>query len=361
MNHYEERLEADLANIVDHLRGLGNEVKTAIHDAVQALLTGNDQLANQTVLGDNPINRHSQEVERLCHAFIARHLPSAGHLRLVSSAIRVNITLERVGDYAVTIAREALRLSGPVDAEQNKVLSSVAWGAESLLTDAVSAFCDRNEADARALMPVTKRMELGMDDIYQELFEGDSTRSSSETVSIFVVYNQLKRVADQSKNICDRAVFAITGETKSSKAASILFVDNDNTCHSQLAAALAKKMYPESGSYASAGANPGDEADPMLVDFLNQRGIDASGLQTRGIEALTQGLSEYNVVISLDRPVKEYITDLPFHTSSLLWEMPEISATSNEAERTERYESLYRALADKLAGLMLILVGQNAR
>ena len=56
-----------------------------------------NELAYLTVLGDNPINRNSRKLDSLCHAFIARHLPSAGHLRLMSSIVRVNVALERIG------------------------------------------------------------------------------------------------------------------------------------------------------------------------------------------------------------------------------------------------------------------------
>ena len=55
----------------------------------RALLTLDRDLAYATVLGDKPINREIRELDRLCHAFVARHLPSAGHLRFVSSVLRL--------------------------------------------------------------------------------------------------------------------------------------------------------------------------------------------------------------------------------------------------------------------------------
>ena len=54
-----------------------------------------------------------REIDRLCHKFIAVHLPSGTHLRLLSSIIRMNIELERIGEYAVTISREEVQLSSP--------------------------------------------------------------------------------------------------------------------------------------------------------------------------------------------------------------------------------------------------------
>jgi phosphate transport system protein len=108
MTHYEQRLERDLSRIKQHLASLAESIEAAVEDAVHALLTGNGKLANTTVLGDQSINRASRALDRMCHGFIALHLPSAGHLRLVSSIIRGNLSLERIGDYAVTICREVV-------------------------------------------------------------------------------------------------------------------------------------------------------------------------------------------------------------------------------------------------------------
>ena len=110
MRMYEQRLQEDLSRIRSEIRTMGDMAEELLTKAVHALLTGNSELANQTILGDHPINRQMRAIDRSCHGFIARHLPSAGHLRLVSAVIRLNIELERVGDYAVTISREALQL-----------------------------------------------------------------------------------------------------------------------------------------------------------------------------------------------------------------------------------------------------------
>ncbi len=103
MSHFEQRLEADLEAIRDWVWALGSDVEQALRHAKQALLLRDEDLAYATVLGDGPINRKSRACDRMCHAFIARHLPGAGHLREIAATIRVNVALERIGDYAVTI------------------------------------------------------------------------------------------------------------------------------------------------------------------------------------------------------------------------------------------------------------------
>ena len=115
MKHYEKRLEQDEQDIRDNTAAIAAMVGEALKNAVHAVRTGNKKLANLTVLGDGEINRAVREVDRDCHRFIVRHLPSAGHLRLMSATIRAVIALERIGDYAVSISRVATRLSSPPD------------------------------------------------------------------------------------------------------------------------------------------------------------------------------------------------------------------------------------------------------
>ncbi|MDA1299810.1 MAG: hypothetical protein O2868_07010 [Proteobacteria bacterium] len=361
MSHYEQRLEADLANVNQTVRQLANGVVLALHNAIEALLTGDVTLANMTVLGDNPINRASRQVDRLCHAFIARHLPSAGHLRLMSATVRVNVALERIGDYAVTISREFLQLSNPPGEELSRVLKSLGWGAESLLEDAVAAFCDRDVDRARTLMPDAKRMELGMDRLYSDLIDNISAGNNRDILSIFVVYNQLKRVADQAKNICDQTVFAVSGETKATRAVKILFIDRDNGCQSQMAEALARKMFPEVGSFSSAGSQPAAAINPDLLAFLERRGVATDALTVTSLATVKDHLDDYKLVVSLDEPVNEYLSRLPFHTSALTWDVETVPTGLDANEMTARLESLYRALGARLDDLMQILVGHDAR
>ena len=82
--HLEQRLENDLQNIRSRVLEQAKQVQTGVNEAVHALQTGNKKLAYATILNDHPINRTMREIDRLCHKFIAVHLPSGAHLRLLS-------------------------------------------------------------------------------------------------------------------------------------------------------------------------------------------------------------------------------------------------------------------------------------
>jgi len=94
--HYEERMEADLGEIRRKVKTVSDLVERQVQMAVQSLLHVDRDLASHVVLGDRQVNRRIKQIDHLCHAFIVRHAPSAGHLRYVSAVLRLDVALERV-------------------------------------------------------------------------------------------------------------------------------------------------------------------------------------------------------------------------------------------------------------------------
>ena len=140
MSFYDERLANDKAKIRERVVAIGRRVEQRIGEAVEALVAHDVDRCYAIVLGDLPINREIRAIDRACHAFVARHLPSAGHLRFVSSVLQMNVALERVGDYAVTIAREGVQLRANVQPELVKELQELSSKAREAMRQAVTAF-----------------------------------------------------------------------------------------------------------------------------------------------------------------------------------------------------------------------------
>jgi phosphate transport system protein len=357
---YEERLQEDLNYIREQVHAMGDMVEQALSNAIHALLTCNKRLANDTVLADHPINRKMREIDRLCHGFIARHLPSGGHLRLISSILRINIQLERVGDYAVTISRESLHMDELPEGIMAHEMESIANEAKRIFNQALTAFYDDNAEMARATMVQPDSLQASMDGVYKNLMSGQYSRSSEEMFAVSVVLSQLKRMADQAKNICEETIFAVTGETKAKKVYNILFVDEENSCLSQMAEAIARKNHPNSGVYSSGGSKPAKEIDHTMVEFLDQHGFDLTAAAPKPLELSPQELAELHVIISLESPIKSYFAKVPFHTTCLNWNLGEIPDDATPEQTMQRYEEIYRELSFQIKELMELLRGEGA-
>ncbi len=359
MSHYEQRLEHDLKRIRDAIADMAARVATGVSDAVRAFQTGDSRLAAATILGDQPINRAMREIDRLCHAFIAVHLPSGSHLRLLSSAIRANIALERIGDYAVTIARASGQLSEPPGGELGHELERIAIEATVMLGQSIEAFNTLYAEQARATMVLEKEMEYDLESVYSELTASPGREKVKELLVVFMVLTHLKRVADQAKNLCEETVFAVTGEGKAPKVYNILFLDEDNSCLGKMAELVARKAYPASGSYSSCGRNPAAALNQHMVRFLENHGFDLTDARPVPLDLTRAELVDKHVIVSLQGPVKSYIPQLPLHTTAIEWDVG--SAPGGDIDQqAEQWEALYRDIATRVRDLMEILRGPDA-
>ena len=360
MSHYEERLERDLGVIQNRIKDMSDRVQRGVADAVHALQKGDHQLAARTILADHPINRAMREIDAACHAFIAVHLPSGKHLRLLSSVIRVNIALERIGDYAVTIARACEQLAEPPSGHMAHELERFGSEVQLMLGQAITAFNELNAELARGTMVLETEMEFDLDGIYAELMSNPEQSTATSLLTTFTVFTNLKRVADQAKNLCEEAIFAQTGATKVPKVYNILFVDRDNGCSSQMAEALARKAFPGSGNYASAGAKPAAGVDPVTAEFLADLGLDISTASPSPIDFSEHELAELHLVISLQGPVGDYLAQLPFHTSGIEWDVGAAGLADGQPPGNEELKTIYRELGSQISELMHLLRGEGA-
>ncbi len=361
MTHYEERLEADLVEIRAATASIAQSVQHAFRESIHALLAGDAERAYAVVLGDHPINRAVRASDRRCHAFVARHLPSAGHLRFVSATLRLNIELERVGDYAVAIAREAVQLSEAPSAAIARDIEMIAERTERVLGEAMRAFLEGNAELARA----TKQAAYDVENIYENVFndlldEGERrTRPLKDLFALLVVYNRIGRVADQAKNICEDTIFAVSGETKQPKVYKVLFVDERNDCVSQIAEAIARKAFPNSGAYDSAAWTPAGGLSPELLGFMERKGHTLERAVASSMATTVHELNDYHVVVSINGDVRDHIDTVPFATIFLRWDVgacPEDMTSCSD----EQLDGIYRELAGHVEDLMVALRGEDA-
>lgn len=362
MSHYEERLERALTTIRERVRGVGERVEEALKQAVHALLTHNRQVAGQVILGDMPINREVRAIDALCHAFVAQHLPSAGHLRFVSSVLRLNIELERIGDYAVAMAREVQQLSGPPPDTVLRAIDLIADQARLILHQALRSFHEGNAEMAHGTKAMGKQVDSTFQKVFADLLdEGErGERPLKDLFALLVVINRLGRVSDQAKNICEETVFAVTGETKTPKVYSVLFIDERNDGYSQMAEAYARKVFPESGRYASAGWRPARKLDAACARFLDRNGFATDPLEPAQLDLPLEELGDYHVIVNLEQGKEAPLPGVPFHTVLLDWDVGPSPAGLDQERADALIEEAHKEISTRVRDLMETLRGEGA-
>lgn len=362
MSHYEERLQADLEGLRQRVRAVGRRVLEAHRRSVQALLQGDRALAYETILGDHAINREVLAIDAACHAFVARHLPSAGHLRFVSAVLRLNVALERIGDYAVTVCREAVQLTAPPPASFAGDIGLMAEQSRAVLAQALEAWNQGNAELARGTLGMAVQAASASDKVFHDLLrEGEEgTRPLKDLFALLLIFNRLGRVVGQAKNLCEETLFAIAGETKARKVYKILFVDAADDCTTQLAVAFARKAFAEGGRFASAGWSPAAQIDPRCRAFMESRGLGSADLVPRPLASLREELSSFHVVVSFGGDLRPHVEAVPFHTVVLEWDLgPGLAGSGTEAAE-EQLATKLQEVGVRIRQLMETLRGEEA-
>ncbi|MBV8749187.1 MAG: phosphate transport system regulatory protein PhoU, partial [Candidatus Eremiobacteraeota bacterium] len=101
---YHQALENTRLDVVR----LGALVSDAIRSATQALERRDVVLAGRVIAGDDEIDDMRRRVETACIELIWKQQTVAGELRQIAGMLQVVTELERIGDYAVDIAKNAI-------------------------------------------------------------------------------------------------------------------------------------------------------------------------------------------------------------------------------------------------------------
>lgn len=316
MSRYEERLAQDKASIRDELRALGALVCEAVQQAARAAATHDVELATETVVGDLRINRRFLELDHRCHRFIARHLPSALHLRFVSGVLRVNVVLERVGDYAETIARAALQLEKAPPPEVAAHFSEIATRAHTELNEAVEAFLDEDAGRAREVRARSKRRGSTFGKTFEDMRRAGgelSSYSATELFSFLAIFSRLERVISQARSICLQTVFVATGQVRDAKTFSILVVDAQGAL-AQLAAASLVRAYAASGTYQAAALSP-SPTPASFEAFAAEKALELEPVLP--FAEVIERIGDYDFVLDLTGKVRAELERVPFQTTIL--------------------------------------------
>ncbi|MBF0183481.1 MAG: phosphate signaling complex protein PhoU [Magnetococcales bacterium] len=356
---YEQRLQADLKQIHNGLALIGDRVERALHNALTALFTNDEILANQTILGDLGINRLCLDLEHFCHLALIRHQPSAGHLRRIVATLNLVSELERVGDYATTICRIALLQAPFPSGSLHTQLQTMAKSASHMLQQALTAFASDQLTLARQTMKmadlVGQQLDVALAEL--ELHAAHHPDSARLILNVSTLFTMLERVSDRAKNVCEATLFVVAGESKPPKQFTILFIDQDNALFAPLAQAIARQLYPSQALFRIASPQP-TEAHPALLAFLRQHNYPIPEQNGRALADLS--LTEENqIIISLQGPVRSYPLKLSFHTLFQDWQPEPATLPESPAQRQEALEQIHQQLFNQIRTLMETILGEE--
>src|SRR6266567_543549 len=148
--------------------------------------------------------------------------------QLAYSVIKINLELERIGDYAESIARHVLKISSLEPQPSYEKFVAIATLSIPMLQQAVQAFVDQNPALARSTMVIEEEVDTLRNGINAALVKQytDGKIPLETFTSLLTIARRFERVSDQAKNICEEVLYLCTGEYVKHKGTAALRVQS---------------------------------------------------------------------------------------------------------------------------------------
>jgi phosphate transport system protein len=363
--HLEESLQRDTDRIRDNVIEMARRAEKALQDCVAALVNSDRKLAYAVILRDLFIDKQEEEIDRLCLEFILRQQPVAGNLRFAYSTFKINLEIERVGDYAESIARHVLKLSAPPAREIGEAIVEMANLSTSMFRSSVRAFVDRDVDLARRSIEVEETVDRLRTQVNRALVAQlkEQTMAFEDFDPLMTIAKRFERVSDQARNICMEVQYMCTGQYVKHPGADqfrVLFVDDTGSCLGQMAEAIGRSLNQPKFAFNSAGLSL-RAIDPGTVAFMREKGIDLSAAAPRAVEQI-KNIDHYHVVVALSRGVQRSVPYVPRKAVFLDWHRDDPSSLEGaEQEKREAYERTYQFLKDHISDLMHAVLGAEPR
>ncbi len=210
---FQHELEALEAAIQEE----GALVLRVLRSALNALARGDDELADEVIGFDDEVDRCYIRIEEGVQSLLARQTPVAVDLRLVLAVLRINLHLERMADYSVTVAK-LTKLMGGLDVSDEAILNSLedmGQRAEQMIRVALDAFADRNLEKAQSLNELDELIDRANRNAVEDLLSlGDSPAEREYGLRMLVVSRCVERIGDHAVDIGEQVVYLVTGELR---------------------------------------------------------------------------------------------------------------------------------------------------
>jgi phosphate transport system protein len=209
-----ELLDRDLREIKAEILRMGAAVEEAIRSAVDALVSHDAEAALAVIRNDRAVNDLQRAASTLITVTIATQQPVARDLRFLLSLDHVTYELERMGDHAGSVAKQARKLAPLAPMSPYRHLPEMGNIAAQLVHGILGTLVDIDEIAARAVAARDDEIDALYHRTFSEVLDfmrADPANVDPGTRILFAAH-YLERIGDRVTNIAEDIVFLATGQ-----------------------------------------------------------------------------------------------------------------------------------------------------
>ncbi len=214
-DHISQQFNNEMDELKNHFLGMGGLVEKQVRDALEALIDGDGERAEAVSRLDMKINEMEMRIDEECRHIVARRQPTASDLRLVMAVSKAVTDLERAGDEATKIARQAATLAREgAPPKGHREVRHIGNHVRQMLYDALDSFA-RFDIDAalRVIQEealVDEEYNAAMRQLMTHMIE--DPRSITRVLNVVWTLRALERIGDHSRNIAEFVLYMVKGK-----------------------------------------------------------------------------------------------------------------------------------------------------
>jgi len=198
--HTSLQYEKELQDVKESLLYMGAMTEKSIERGINSLLERDSDLARQVICDDDLIDRLDVEIEEKCIRLLALRQPAARDLRFITTAIKINGHLERIGDMAAKPYIDLPRMSEL---------------AREMIRESLDALVHEDAALAGKVKADDAMIDQMNEQIFRELltYMMEDPRKIHASLIIMQISKNLERISDHAEGIADMVIYMVTGES----------------------------------------------------------------------------------------------------------------------------------------------------
>lgn len=213
--HTSAQFNAELEDARKHLMEMGGLVEQQIETAFKSLMEVDTDLATKAIQKDKDVNKMELTIDKETTQILAKRNPAASDLRFIIAVTRTVNELERIGDEAAKIAKQAIELAETGSGPQGYVeLRHIGEKVRQMVRSSLDSFARLDAETALSVMHQDKAVDLEYGTAIRTLVTTmmEDPRSISRALNVMWALRSLERIGDHARNIAETVIYLVKGK-----------------------------------------------------------------------------------------------------------------------------------------------------
>jgi phosphate transport system protein len=215
MRHF----DVEMSDLQNQLLDMAELVQKMIQVATNELVSRDPNQIDTVLSLEKEVNIQEIIIDDKCLKLIALNQPVGADLRFITSAMRINSDLERMGDESLNIAKMSLDLIKYSEIKPLVNIPKMIEIVQNMIIDCIKAFNTNDSELAMSVLSKDNEVDALRDAIISELktilitsLNSDSDTVVQHATDLMFIAKSIERLGDHATNICEDVIFMVHGK-----------------------------------------------------------------------------------------------------------------------------------------------------